>query len=176
MSMVNKGQGVCQMDEPDKFTLIELIENSFDKYGELIAFQQGKGKGHKYKELEADVKGLANSLRRLGLKIGQKCVIAGRDTYTSLVIALGTIFAGGVTAGPAHLANESLDELAVEIGRFTGGKIMGQHQHRRGQLRDPLAVAAQQVAEQPLLDVEDVVGPLGQVGTLQLLKDVAVAA
>ena len=43
-------------------------------------------------------------------------------------------------------------------------------------LRDAFAAAAQQVPQQAFLDVEDVVGPLGQIGAFQPLEDLGVAA
>ena len=43
-------------------------------------------------------------------------------------------------------------------------------------MRDALAAAAQQVAQEPLLDVENVAGPLRQIGTLQTLEHLGVAA
>ena len=78
--------------------------------------------------------------------------------------------------GPAHLGDEAADEAAVEVGRLAGGEVVGQHQHRRGEVRDALAAAAQQVPQQPLLDVEDVVGPLRQVRAFQPLEHLGVAA
>ena len=81
-----------------------------------------------------------------------------------------------VAARPADLGDEAADEAAVEVGRFAGREVVGQHQHRRGEVRDAFAAAAQQVPQQPLLDVEDVVGPLGQIGAFQPLEDLGVAA
>ena len=37
---------------------------------------------------------------------------------------------GRVAAGPAHLGDEAADEAAVEVGRFAGGQVVGQHEHR----------------------------------------------
>ena len=70
-----------------------------------------------------------------------------------------------MAARPAHLGDEAADEAAVEIGGFAGREVVGQHQHRRGEVGDALAAAAQQVPQQPLLDVENVVGPLRQVAS-----------
>ena len=42
-------------------------------------------------------------------------------------------------------------------------------------MRNSFAAPAQHVAQQPLLDVEDVVGPLGQMRTFQPLEDLGVA-
>ena len=81
-----------------------------------------------------------------------------------------------VAAGAADLGDEAAHELAVEIGRFAGREIVGQDHDRRGELRKLLAAAAEQVAQQPLLDVEDVVGPLGQVAALERLEHLGVAA
>ena len=50
---------------------------------------------------------------------------------------------GRVAARPAHLGDEAADEAAVEVGRLAGREVVGQHQHRRGQVGDSLAAAAQ---------------------------------
>ena len=83
---------------------------------------------------------------------------------------------GRVAARPADLGHKAADEAAIEVGRFAGRKVVGQHQHRRGEVGDPFAAAAQQVPEQTLFDVEDVVGPLRQIGAFQPLEDLGVAA
>ena len=72
---------------------------------------------------------------------------------------------GRVAARPADLGDEAADEAAVEIRGLAGGEVVGQHQHGRGEVGDPLAAAAQQVPQQAFLDVEDVVGPLRQVAS-----------
>ena len=68
-----------------------------------------------------------------------------------------------VTAGPADLGDKSADEAAVEIGGLAGREVVGQHQHRRGEVGDAFAAPAKQMPQQALLDVEDVVRPLGQI-------------
>ena len=40
-----------------------------------------------------------------------------------------------VAAGAADLGDKAADELAVEVGRFAGREVVGQHDHRRGELR-----------------------------------------
>ena len=44
-----------------------------------------------------------------------------------------------VAAGAADLGDEAQDELRIEIGRFAGRQIVGQHEHRRGDLRQLFA-------------------------------------
>ena len=65
-----------------------------------------------------------------------------------------------VAARPADLRDKTADVLRIQIRRFTRREIVGQHQHFGidvGQLFAPLA---EQMPQQPLLDVEDVVRPL----------------
>ena len=81
-----------------------------------------------------------------------------------------------VAARPADLGHETADEAAVEIGRFARREVMSQDEHGRGKVRDPFAAAAEQMPQQSLFDVEDVIGPLGQVGRLQALEHLGVAA
>ena len=83
---------------------------------------------------------------------------------------------GRVAARPADLGHETADKAAIEVGRFAGREVVGQHQHRRGEVRNSFAAPAQQMPQQSFFDVENVVGPLGQVRTFQLLEDLGVAA
>ncbi len=83
---------------------------------------------------------------------------------------------GRVTAGASHLGDEAADELAIEIGRFTGREVVGQHDHRRNDVRKFFAAATEQVAQQPLFNVEDVVGAFGQVARFDVLKHLGVAS
>ena len=69
-----------------------------------------------------------------------------------------------MAARSADLGDESTNEAAVEIGGFAGREVVGQHEDGRGEIGNALAAAAEQMAQQPLLDVEDVVGPLRQIG------------
>ena len=80
-----------------------------------------------------------------------------------------------MAARAADLGDEAEDEAAVEIGGFAGREVVGQHEHRRGEVGDAFAAAAQQVPQEPLLDIEDVGGPLGQVGAFQPLEDLGIA-
>ncbi len=81
-----------------------------------------------------------------------------------------------VAARPADLGDEPANEAAVEVRRFAGREIVGQHEHRRGEIGNPLAAAAEQVPQQAFLDVEDVVGPFGQVRRLEPLENLGVAS
>ncbi len=80
-----------------------------------------------------------------------------------------------VAARPAHLGDEPADIPPVEIRSFTGREIVGQHEHGRGEMGDSLAAAAQQMPQQPLLDVENIVRPLRQIGAFQPLENLGVA-
>ena len=77
--------------------------------------------------------------------------------------------------GPPTSVTKPRTKLAVEIGGFAGREVVGQHEHRRGEVGDAFAAAAQQVPQEPLLDVEDVGGPFRQVGAFQPLEDLGVA-
>ena len=68
----------------------------------------------------------------------------------------------GVASGTADLGDEAENELAIEIGRFAGREIVGQDDDGRSEARKPFAAAAEQMPQQPLFDVEDVAGPVGQ--------------
>ena len=61
-----------------------------------------------------------------------------------------------VAAGPADLGDKTAHKAAVEVGGLAGGEIVGQDQDRGGEVGDSFAAAAQQVPQQPFLDVEDV--------------------
>ena len=43
-----------------------------------------------------------------------------------------------VAARPADLGDEAADEAAIEIRRFAGREVVGQHQHRRGEMGNSL--------------------------------------
>ena len=82
----------------------------------------------------------------------------------------------GVAARTADFGDESEDELAIEIRGFAGRQVVRQDDGRRGEARKPLAAAAQQMPQQPLFDIEDVAGPVGQPAMLHVLKDFGIAA
>ncbi len=83
---------------------------------------------------------------------------------------------GGVAARSALLGSKAAHELAIEIRHFAGSEIMRKDQHRRGEGRDLFPPPAEQVAQQPLLDIENVGRPLGHVAVVERLKDLDVAA
>ena len=80
-----------------------------------------------------------------------------------------------MAARAAQLSGKSLDKSPVEVGRFAGREIVGQHDHRLRNRRERLAALSQQVAEQALLDVINIVGPLRDV-VVEILKHLRVAA
>ena len=54
---------------------------------------------------------------------------------------------GRMAARPADLRYEAANEASVEIRGLAGREVVGQHQHRRGQMGDPFAAATQEVAQ-----------------------------
>ena len=76
--------------------------------------------------------------------------------------------------GPPISVTKPRHELRIEIRRFAGRQIVRQHQHFGHDVRQLLAAPAEQMPQQPLLDVEDVVGPLGHVVAFERLKHLGV--
>ena len=82
---------------------------------------------------------------------------------------------GRVAARAAHFGYETLDVPGIERSHLAGGEAVGQHQHRRGQVAQLLAIPTQQLPQQAALDVEDVGGLFGK-GAGQLFKCLGIAA
>ncbi len=83
---------------------------------------------------------------------------------------------GGMAARPAGFGDEAADKIRAEIGRFAGRERVREHDHRRDQRGQLFAAAAEQLAQEPLFDVEDVARPVGQKTALQGLEDLGIAA
>ena len=76
--------------------------------------------------------------------------------------------------GPPTSVTKPRHELRIEIGRFAGREIVRQHEHWRSDVRQLFAAPAQQMPQHALLDVEDVVRPLGHVLAFERLEHLRV--
>ena len=80
-----------------------------------------------------------------------------------------------VAAFATRFGHESQDPVAIQPSRFAGRQVVSQDDGRCVQVDRAFLAAVQQVVQQPLFQVEQVVGPFGQIGVAHLLKDAGIA-
>ena len=81
-----------------------------------------------------------------------------------------------MAAGAADFGGEAADELAAQAGRFAGSEVMSEDEHRRNQVSQFLAPPAEQIALEPLFDVENIVRPLREIAIFERLKNLGITA
>src|SRR5437762_2230466 len=70
---------------------------------------------------------------------------------------------GGMAGAPADVGGKTLNVQLVEGGRLTGKHVVGDDDDVTGQMREILALLADEMAKEPLFDVVDVFDALGEV-------------